>query len=340
MNCRHPIDISVKSGTGTFSVSGKPYVGRASFLVPCGKCLACKSRRKSEMVFRMDCERRFGHLLQDGSICKYKYCFFVTLTYANRLLPRFTPLVLDHRTGEVLDYIEVGEDSKGILNPLHLKECFKRLRRYYHLDCKLFACGEYGDDGDRPHYHIIFYSNFDWRSTVDAFRRAWSFKCPIELRGTPGSFVVKDGKYKTVRMSFGRVDVKPVNMRRVRYCAKYVIKDTDSKQPVPKFARVSKFLGTAWLLSSEARSVRRTKSLFAYTVDGKRASLGRYFTHRIFTKEDLRNAVDTYIFDYECPPDGLERDAVRRWYDEHLAQKNALYRGLLARSVIPRLSYV
>lgn len=264
----------------------------------------------------------------------------MTLTYADRHLPRFTPLLLDHRTGEVLEYVQVDDSSKGILNPLHLKECFKRLRRYYDLDCKMFSCGEYGDDGQRPHYHIIFYSDLNWYDTVSAFRHAWSYRCPSGLRNSPGSFVVKDGKYKTWRMSFGRVDVKPVNMRRIRYCAKYIVKDTDCKQPIPKFARVSKLLGTAWLLSTEARSVKRCKSLFAYTVDGKRASLGRYFTHRIFTKADLRSAVDSYIFENECPPDGLRESEVRAWYDEHFMQKNILYRGLLASTVIPRFCHV
>lgn len=340
MNCRHPIDISVKTGSDTLSVNGKPYVGRASFLVPCGKCLPCKSRRKSEMTFRMDCERRYGHLLQDGSVRRYKHCFFCTLTYADGFLPKFTPIILDHRTGEVFDGVEVPDDHPGILNPLHVSEFMKRLRRYYDLDCKVFWCGEYGDDGNRPHYHCIFYSDLDWNDTVMAFRRAWSMRCPEHLKASPGAFCVKDGKYKTWRYSFGRVDVKPVNMRRVRYCAKYIVKDTDAKQPVPKFARVSKHLGTGWLLSSEACSVKRCKSLFAYTVDGKRASLGRYFTHRIFTKEDLRNAVDAYLFEFECPPDGLDEPAVKRWYDDHLAQKNALFRASLARSVIPRLSYV
>ena len=187
MNCKHPIDISIKTGSETMTVhrsrkiDGKrvsrpdmPFVGRASYLVPCGKCLACKSRRKSEMTFRMDCEKRHGHLLPDGSVRRYNHCFFCTLTYADRMLPRFTPLVLDHRTGEVYDYVEVPEDHKGILNPLHLAEFMKRLRRYYDLDCKVFWCGEYGDDGLRPHYHAIFYSDFDWQQTVNAFRRAWS----------------------------------------------------------------------------------------------------------------------------------------------------------------------
>lgn len=333
--------MSIKSGSSLVKVGQVPYIGRSAFLVPCGKCLACKSRRKSEMVFRMDNERRLGHLCKDGSVRRYKHCFFITLTYAERFLPRFVPTSLDFRTGEVLSSVEVPDNHPGLLNPLHLSECLKRLRRYYSLDCKMFKCGEYGDDGSRPHYHLIFYSDLDWNQTKDAFRRAWSMKCPDDLKGTPGSFVVKDGKYKTTRFSFGRIHVKPVNLRRMRYCAKYVIKDTDSKQPVPKFGRCSHFLGSAWLLTGEARSTRQNKRLFAYTSDGQRSSIGRYFTHRIFTKDELNSCVDSYLREFETPPEGFEfGEAYRLWWHEHIASRNALYRSNLAKSLIPNLCYV
>lgn len=341
MRCQKPIDVSIRSGSDVYHVNGKPVQTRSAFLVPCGKCLACKSRRKSEIVFRMDMERRYGHLMQDGSIRRYKYAFFITLTYADRFLPRFVPTCLDFRTGEVLGYEEVPQEHTGLLNPLHLKECIKRLRRYYDLDCKMFACGEYGDDGSRPHYHLIFYSDMNWTETKDAFRRAWSMKCPDELKNTPGAFVVKDGKYKTFRYSFGRIHVKPVNMRRMRYCAKYVVKDDHEKNPIPKFGRISHFLGTAWLLTSEARSTRASKRLFAFVSDSRRSAIGRYFTHRMFTKQELRECVDIFLEEFETPPPGLEfGDNYKTWWDEHISQNRALYRSFIANHFIPSLSHV
>ena len=345
MKCRHPIDVSVKSAGERVSVRShgysSVYQGRASFLVPCGKCLACKARRKSEMVFRMDTEKRLGHLDSEGNVVKYKHCFFITLTYAPEFLPHFVPLRYDTRTGEVFESVEVPEDHTGLLNPEHLSGFMKRLRRYYSLDCKAFLCGEYGDDYSRPHYHLIFYSDLNWQDCVNAVRRAWSMKCPVEKRNLPGSFVVKDGSYNTWRRSFGRVEVKPVNMRRIRYCAKYVCKDTDTPHPVKKFGRASCRLGTAFLLSAECLAVRQNKRLFAYTQDGKRASLGRYFTHRIFTKSELRECVDAFIEEFELPPEGSEfGEKYKRWFKEHLRQSNALFRQSLANQVLPRLSYV
>ena len=110
MKCLHPIDVSIKTGGDIVTIHKRNSVTRdykrvqtrGSFLVPCGKCFACKSRRKSEMVARMDFERRFGHLLKDGDVKKFRYCFFVTLTYADRFLPHDVVLDYDSRTGEVL----------------------------------------------------------------------------------------------------------------------------------------------------------------------------------------------------------------------------------------------
>lgn len=340
MRCRRPIDISIKTGSReSLSVRGRRRVvyTRSSFLVPCGKCLACKSRHKSQMVFRMDCEKRHGHLLPDGSVRKYRHCFFVTLSYADRLLPKEVDLIVDSKTGECFNTVY---DESGLLCRRHLSEFMKRLRRYYHLDCKVFACGEYGDERNRPHFHLIFYSDLNWQQTVNAVRHAWSFKCPVELRNTPGSFCVGDGLYRTWRFGYGRVDVKSVNYRRIRYVAKYVVKDSSKDKAVPCFASVSNGLGSAWLLSSEARAVRSNKRLFAYVGDSRPASIGRYFSHRIFTRDELDECVDAYIRDFESPPDGSEfGEPYRRWYREHVEMNNVLYRQSLANVVIPRLSH-
>lgn len=288
----------------------------------------------------MDSERRHGHLEKDGSVRRYRHCFFITLTYAEPFLPKEVPTILDRRTGEVFEMAVCSENEVGLLNPLHLTEFMKRLRRYYDLDCKVFAVGEYGDDFNRPHMHLIFYSDLNWQETIYACRRAWSFKCPKDKRYSPGAFCVKDGKYKTWRFSFGRVDVKPVNIRRMRYCAKYIVKDS-SNHTIPKFARLSHFLGTAWLLTSEARATRDNKRLFAFVSSGQRSPIGRYFTHRIFRKEELKQITDKYLFEVENPPEGQEfGEQYKAWYNEHIAENNALYRASLARAIIPKLSYV
>lgn len=89
--------------------------------LPCNKCLGCKSDQR--MMWSVRCY----HELLD-----HDKSSFVTLTYDNDHLP---------------------PDNK--LNKKHLQNFIKTLRKHYKI--RYFACGEYGDMGGRPHYHLIIF---------------------------------------------------------------------------------------------------------------------------------------------------------------------------------------
>lgn len=109
--------------------------------VPCGHCAACRIAKKREWTIR---------LLHEKSYWK-KTCF-VTLTYNEENLP----------------------DDRG-LHKEHLQLFFKRLRRSLRdaRRIKYFACGEYGDRFNRPHYHVIIFG-CDCNDT-DIIRTEWPF---------------------------------------------------------------------------------------------------------------------------------------------------------------------
>lgn len=352
MQCERPISLSLENASGTTLVSKRgrdgrvhryPVSGRSGSLVPCGKCFACKARRKSQAVFRMDCERRFGHLVRrkDGNVdcIRFRHSFFITLSYANDFLP-YSWEYVDKRTGEFIEVLPSQENP--VLAPHHLTLFFKRLRRYCGKPFTYFVAGEYGseDNTRRPHYHMIFFSDMNWIETKDAFRHAWSVECPRERIGSPGSFAI-EGKYRTYRLSMGRIDVKAVNMRRIRYCAKYIVKDDNNGDVVPKFARLSHYLGAGFIRSSQARDIRRSRQLYAFSVDGMKCSLGRYFTHRLYTKSELSDLVDKFVFDESAPleltPGTKESE---NWYREHISQKSILYHAWKANQKNPLLIYL
>lgn len=345
MRCERPISLSLENAGDLTLVSRKgrkyPVIGRKGALVPCGKCFACLSRRKSQATFRMDCEKRYGHLKKhiDGSVTneRFKYAFFVSLSYANEFLPYSWDYV-DKRTGEYFQLVPKQEDP--ILVPSDLRLFFKRLSRYSGIKYSYYACGEYGDDFNRPHYHIIFYSDLNWTETREAVRHAWSVSVPKSSAGMPGVFM-QSGTYDTFRKTIGRIDVKPVNMRRMRYVAKYVVKDGNDNKVVPKFARCSKSLGSGFLWSDQARQVRQSKALFAYSVDGKKCSLGRYFTYRLYTKSELSDLVDKFVDDESAPLDIVpgSKDS-ENWYREHIADSLVSYRAWKANQKNPLLIYL
>lgn len=109
--------------------------------VPCGKCLYCLKRLRSDWTFRLEQEQKIS---ETGN--------FLTLTYndENRTLQRS----LDEKTGEYFEeYTLVKKDLQDFMKRLRYynSQKWKSLIRYY-------AVGEYGTETDRPHYHIILFN--------------------------------------------------------------------------------------------------------------------------------------------------------------------------------------
>jgi len=152
-NCHNPRTVMLRrsidiGGTKYLAYSDKVGVNGLTLThvqVPCGKCADCIDRIKSELIFRMENEKRMS-----------KTAFFVTLTYDNEHVP----------------YDKWGNK---ILVKEHLKGFFKRLRInhvrnkkvlremfWYGLNPRVdkisyLGCGEYGSRG-RPHYHAIIFN--------------------------------------------------------------------------------------------------------------------------------------------------------------------------------------
>lgn len=110
------------------------------FVVPCGKCMACRIQRTQEWATR---------ILHEASY--FKANTFLTLTYNDEHLPIDGGLSIE----EVQLYI-------------------KRLRsRIGGREIKYYAAGEYGEENKRPHYHLII-MGVGLRKDFDVMDKAWS----------------------------------------------------------------------------------------------------------------------------------------------------------------------
>lgn len=117
MQCTNPITIKGNLDPKEFPNGLK---------VPCGKCIACRIKKRTEWSVRMLHELNY-----------HKANSFITLTYSDEHLP-----------------------GDGSLKKRDLQLFFKRLRKELAKDnrvIKYFACGEYGDLTNRPHYHSILF---------------------------------------------------------------------------------------------------------------------------------------------------------------------------------------
>lgn len=92
---------------------------------PCGQCINCRIKKRQEWSMRC------LHEL-DG----HKKSIFVTLTYDSKL-----------------HYPQAASLEKA-----HLQKFIKRLRKAMEPErVRYFACGEYGEQTQRPHYHLILF---------------------------------------------------------------------------------------------------------------------------------------------------------------------------------------
>lgn len=103
--------------------------------VACGQCIGC----------RLEYSRQWAVRCYHESQLHLDNCF-VTLTYDD-------------------DHLPIG----GSLVPDHLSKFVKRLRRRTGVKLKHFSCGEYGDELQRPHYHLCLFGyrfpdGYHWRS--------------------------------------------------------------------------------------------------------------------------------------------------------------------------------
>lgn len=91
--------------------------------VPCGKCIACRMRRRREWQVRMVHEGRIA----GGGI-------MATYTYDADNLP-----------------------ADWSLEKRELQLLLKRTRNRFGAGLRFFGCGEYGESNKRPHYHVIYF---------------------------------------------------------------------------------------------------------------------------------------------------------------------------------------
>lgn len=118
-----------------------PTVADKTDQIPCGKCIQCRLAYSRDWANRCMLELKTS-----------KNAAFLTLTYDDANL-EFAPYV-DPETGEV--------GYRPCLVPDHFTKFMKRLRlwcsEYQEEPVRFFACGEYGDESQRPHYHVILFN--------------------------------------------------------------------------------------------------------------------------------------------------------------------------------------
>lgn len=220
MTCYHP-QKAYKSrefnrDTGKYAITFNPMKALNvdhPISLPCGKCIGCRIAKSREWALRCVHESQM-----------HAHNSFITLTYDDQHVP--VSYSLDLR---------------------HWQLFMKRLRFEVGTKLRFFACGEYGDQGQRPHYHALIFGydfhsdrkiythrnkNPVWRS--DQLQRLWQF---------------------------GNHEIGAVNFQSAAYCARYVMKKRGGEKAADHYNRVSPIDGERYNVRPEFAVMSRRPGL-------------------------------------------------------------------------------
>jgi len=150
--------------------------------VPCGQCIGCRLDRSGQWAIRCHHE---ASLHETNS--------FITLTFNDENLPADRSLSV--RTFQLF---------------------MKRLRKKYTYPIRFYACGEYGENLGRPHYHACLFGH-DFKD-----KKIW-----MQARG-------KDPLYRSAELEelwpYGFSTIGEVTLESAAYVARYIVKKITGDQ--------------------------------------------------------------------------------------------------------------
>lgn len=292
MTCFHPLDAyQTEDGDVVFHERGKI---RRELSLPCGRCIGCRVKRAQSWAIRCVHESRM-----------HEVSSFVTLTYDD-----------EHYAGPSLEYRD-------------FQLFVKRLRKLRGGGIRFFACGEYGEENLRPHFHaLVFGTTFAARTKIGEslyrspeLEKLWPF----------GMSSFGDVTYQSAGY-VARYSIKKVNGDRADEHYKRINVDTgELVDCVPEFGRMSlrPGVGYSWF-------VRFWRDVYAArdgcVVDGRVFPSPRYYDELLGRSEcllscdkDFERYLNSDKFKDDCTP---ERLLVREQYVkagiDHFTKRNSV----------------
>lgn len=261
MTCYHPLKAyrsqERNPETGRYGITFNPHkalIEGSTFQVPCGQCDGCKIDRSQMWAVRCAHEAQM-----------HRNNCFITLTYNNESVPHDYSVKLDH-----------------------FQRFMKRLRKRARGKVRFFACGEYGDDNLRPHYHSLLF-NFDFSD-----KKFLKFRNGYPL-------------YKSETLSqlwpLGFHEIGLVTFKSAAYCARYTMKKFGGDAADEYYTRVSPIDGNVYRVATEFLVMSRRPGIGAtwfekfasdafpsdfVVVDGKKYTPPRFYLNRLHELEQQK----------------------------------------------------
>lgn len=219
-------------------------------IVPCGKCYACKSKRRNQWAARLSEEAKLHEK-------RHRLNLFLTLTYSEENVP-----IIQAEGREVR--VACMQDVSAFI---------KRLRKYLYGSKKgnlrYFAVSEYGPQTLRPHFHVLLFGvpAQKIQRIEHLIEKAWHYQGFITVSPVTRSRIKYCAKYSLCH---------------------FVLPDEIVRNGFAPKLRCSKGLGKCHLSSQWVDFYRRLNRLY-YLEEGKyKVPLPDYWKRRIWTDIELR----------------------------------------------------
>lgn len=232
--------------------------------VPCGQCLECRLDYSRHWADRMILEAQ-----------KYDKNCFLTLTYSDEFIPVADSI--NSVTGEVTKVKTLVKSD--------LQKFMKRLRKELDpLKIRYYACGEYGDQTLRPHYHLII---FGWYPAEDDL---------IPLGNSELNHCYYSSELLAKVWPYGNNLVAECSWESCAYVARYVVKKAnkftntkfyEQNNIAPEFVLMSRKpgIGKEWIDSHITCYANFSKNYLALENGSRPISHNRYYDN-ILEKHD------------------------------------------------------
>ncbi len=182
--------------------------------VACGQCLGCRVDHRTMWAIRI-CHEAFLYDDQYGNS-------WATLTYRDPSECTAKQLKNGHYIPE--DYS---------LRPSDVSKFVRALRKQNPQKIRYFYCGEYGDENQRPHYHIcLFNHSFDDQTLFYDEEGLVTYTSPSLEKLWPHGFST----------------VAPLTFRNASYTAGYSLKKITGKRAVDHYLRCDQYGEAYWIL--------------------------------------------------------------------------------------------
>lgn len=269
--------------------------------VPCGRCIGCKLERSRQWAVR---------LMHEAQL--HERTSFITLTYKTGNLPhqratssqsltvaRASPPLARAPHSEKSTYVHYATshddpDAGASLSRGDLQLFTKRLHmaatRKFGQGIRYFACGEYGDQTQRPHYHLAVYGedfadDRHFYQTSKTGLTLWRSKRLAEL------------------WTYGDADIGELTFESAAYMARYITKKITGDKAHEHYKRIDADGNEYWIVPE-------------FSVMSRRPGIGKNWIDK------YRDSV--YPHDRVILTRGDKRIPTRppRYYDNQLKDKN------------------